>query len=240
MAVELPITLVPRAPVSSSGVGTTLSLEHDRFFAVVTLDVDAYAGDPDDDTLTVSVETAEADLGAWTELASVVITAVGAQVVKLVGCKARLRARWVVEGAAVVSFELAGTSYQTYSNNADLATLSLAAAALAGIAVDKQAEAVLAATDEAASYLAKGREMPILSWSRALRLHSSNMAVWHAMRARGFDPERDKAIRQGYEDALAWLKGAALTDPGIIDSDTTTSASSAYCVSRPERGWGHR
>jgi phage gp36-like protein len=146
----------------------------------------------------------------------------------------------VLTGTPVLSFSLLGTSHQTYCNNQDLSDLAIPNVALGDIVPEVRANACLVASDEAASYLGQDHDMPLQSWGNALRLHTANMAVYHLMKRRGFNPEADEIIRLGYTDAIAWLKSGARTDKSIVDTTPEATSNAAYMVSRPARGWSHR
>lgn len=243
MAAEKIILLAGRALTSEAGTGPTVVLGADRSYAMVTLDVDVFippAVPLVTPALAVKFDTAASLTGNWAELYTATALAPSVQVFPLISCDFFLRARWTLTAGLTASHAITGTSYQLYAHGGDVKNTSLPKATTDGIPADILAWACLVATDEAASYLAKHKTLPLVSWNGALRMHVANMAAYHAMKRRGFDVDNDKLIRLGYTDALAWLAGPAANDPGIIDSTPTVSAQEAFMVSRPERGWAHR
>lgn len=226
-------TLKPAGAAPGDGSGEPVLIGPNREIVQVTVDVTQIT-----DPLILIFETALSTASTFVEVSRVELAAAGPHQRMLSGCQAALRVRWTV--AAPASFAVTAIAQQVYSNTDDLQKLTLPASTLAKLSDELRAQAVLAATDEAASHLGRSFELPLTSWGLALRLHSSNIAGYHAMRLRGFNPDADPTIRMGYTDALAWLDRTAPSDPTIIDSDVATKASSGYVVSDPPRGWGRR
>lgn len=207
-----------------------------RFFGKYTCDVSDITPGA---TLSVVLETADSASGYAPLVTLAPFTAPGAQDVAAIGCKKFVRAHFGISGvsgaSATVTFT--GTSFLSYCTNKDITTLALPPQAVAGVPEIDKAEACLAATDEAVSYLGKFFDLPVVAWGGALRLHVANMAAYHLMKRRGFSPDNDPLIRAGYTDALAWLSKNAENDSEIEDNTPTVAPNSAYMVSNPPRGW---
>lgn len=231
-AITLADTLVVDQP---DVVGAVANLGDDRFFGEYVCDVSQITPGA---TLTVVLETADTANGFVPLVTLAAFTAPAAADVAAVGCRKLVRAHYTLVGAgATATVSFSGTSHQTFCNNKDLTTLSLPPQAVAGIPELDKAKACLAATDEAVSYLGRYYDLPVVSWGGALRLHVSNMAVYHLMKRRGFSPDNDPTIRMGYTDAIAWLNRGAGSDETIVDSTPLTAPNAAYMVSARPRGW---
>jgi phage gp36-like protein len=224
--------LLPSTMVSANSATGAIPLEPDRDFAQVTVEVSLLAADSKVD---VYIETGPGTVGWQVVTALTGLASADTLQVNVVGCKARLRARYEVIGS--VQLAIRGVTHQSYCTNKDIDTFSLPHAALAGMPADLKALACLAATDEAVSYLGSWFDLPLTAWSMALRMHVSNMAAYHAMKRRGFNPDADESIRLGYTDAIKWLQGPAKYDPEIEDTTPKESAETAYMISQPPRGW---
>jgi phage gp36-like protein len=236
MAAPKAITvLADQAVTAPAATGPTVDLGANRFYAKLVIEVSLLTVG---ESLAVILETSELGAG-FNELARLAsITQAGSFPLALVGCKAKLRARYELS-ADSARLSVSGISHQTYCETANINTLSLPPAVLAGVEPDTLAEACLAATDEALSYL-RDYNLPLVAWGGALRLHTANMAAYHAMKRRGFNPENDPTIRMGYTDAIKWLQSYAASDPTIIDSKPEQPAQGAWIVSEQERGWQRR
>lgn len=219
--------------VSSSGVSESVALDASRSMARLVVDVAMLTLGA---RLSVTVETGASQFGWETLHVMAPITVASSFPVTVSGVKTRLRVRYDIAGGSV-TFGVTGITEQTFCIPADVYALSLPAATLELVGAGIMADASLAATDEALSYLGAHFEMPLKSWGYALRLHTANMAAYHALKRRGFNPDADPSIRQGYDDAIAWLKGAAGSDPSIVDTTPETGAVSVFIVSDPPRGW---
>jgi hypothetical protein len=223
-----------------SSSGTSVAIDPNRYVARLVIEVTAIDAGA---TLKVFIDTGLANTG-WTRIAETDnITAPGTYALLVIGVRARLRASWnLTDGGATLS--VTGQSEQLYCEPQDVFNLALPAVALATVPPDVMAGACLAATDEAASYLAAYKDLPLKSWGYALRLHTSNMAAYHAVKRRGYNPDNDPTIRLGYTDAIRWLQGSggggAKSDPSMVDSIPEHGSESAYVMSEPSRGWGMR
>ena len=90
------------------------------------------------------------------------------------------------------------------------------------------------------SYLGKCTTVPLATPDENHKRINGQIAVWWALTINGFNPESDMhvAVRQNFEDAIAWLKMAAEceVDPGPGDESATAHA--PYVMSEDLRGWG--
>jgi phage gp36-like protein len=232
MTQPLALRLKDMAAVTSAGQAPAVTLGAERSVARVTVDVSALAAG---ESVTLVFETALTEAGGYRALTNEVITQLGTHDFMLTGVQERLRVLWDVTAPA--TFGVTAISEQIYSSPADMQRLSLPATTLSRLTAADLAFASVVASDEATSYLGAHFDLPIKSWGNALRMHTANLAVYHAMRRRGFNPDADPLIRQGYVDAIAWLKGPASNDPSIVDTTPQQSSQTVYVVSDPPRGW---
>ncbi len=126
-----------------------------------------------------------------------------------------------------------------YATTTDLATLGIAAAALANVPPATQQAAVDAACALADGYLGAKFELPLTSWGKDLTLNVAKIAAFEALRMRGFAPEGiDQAIRDGYTDAIAWLRDIArgVVTPIVVDSSSAGTVGGAFVVA-PQTQW---
>lgn len=228
------IDVLAQTTVTTSGQGASADNGPNRELCKLVVEVSAI----DVGQLQLFVETGLAQTG-WNVIATLApVTSAGSYALTVVGGKERIRVRYVLtEDPQSVTLAVTGTSQQLYCHPDNVLNMSVPGAALATLATELLAEACLAATDEAASYLGKSQDLPLVSWGYALRMHVSNMAAYHALMRRGYSPEADPTIRQAYLDALAWLQSYAASDPAIEDSSPTVGSVSAFWVSDPPRGW---
>lgn len=225
--------LKPAQAVTMAGEGTPVTIAAERSCALATVDVTALE---DGESVTVTFETALTAAGGYRTVDTLVLTNKGQTELYLGTVSQRLRVLWALTGTTA-TFQVLALSHQVYCSPSDMEKLSIPAATLAKLTVPDRAFACIAATDEAVSYIGNKFDFPLVSWGNALRLHCANMAVYHGMRRRGFNPDADQLIRMGYLDALAWLKSAAGTDPSIVDQTPDVGSQAVYVVSDPPRGW---
>lgn len=226
------ILLAAAAQTTGTGTGDSKAVGADRSIARLVVDVSALTLGA---SVKVTAETARTLSGGFTPLGNIERTALGAQELVLSGVQNILRAKWEVTGT--VTFDAVATVEQCYCTPADIAAYSLPPVSLAKLTAAEQSLACLAATDEAVSYLAANFDMPLTAWGNALRMHTANMAAYHAMKRRGMNPDADASIRLGYTDAIAWLKGPARADPTITDTTPDVGGVAVYVYSQVPRGW---
>lgn len=96
------------------------------------------------------------------------------------------------------------------------------------------------------SYIGRCVDVPLVSPDANIKRIVCKIAIWDGYSGKvGFDPESraDIAIRQGYTDAMEWLKTAsdcALDIGGGDDDDdegTSGGAGSPVVMANPLRGW---
>lgn len=132
-----------------------------------------------------------------------------------------------------------------YADRTDLSRLGIAAAALSGVATATQDAALDAASDTADGYLRGRYTLPLTAWGDDLRAHVCGIAAWRLLATRGFDPNRsgDIAIRQLYDDAIAWLKDVSAGRVVVSGGNTSPTATRHARASGPRvtsdrtRGW---
>lgn len=131
-----------------------------------------------------------------------------------------------------------------YAVLTDVYALGLTAAAMGQITVPQQ-QAILDSENAATDSFLRGRyQLPLLDWDQDLRLAVAQRTAWRILCLRGFNPESgaDISVRQGYDDATAWLAGI---QRGAVHPNVTPSASpdpgTAYAqpqaFSNTPRGW---
>lgn len=232
MTVPQQVTILPQLTVSAAGVSLASAIGAHREFAQVDIEVALIDANGQ---LDVVLETGLGTTGWELLLTCPPIVEAGTYRQYAVGCKDRLRVRYDVLGSA--SLSVSATTHQLYCTPEDVRTLSIPAASMRDLPIVDLAQACLAATDEAASYLGSSFDMPLTEWGVALRMHTSNMAAYHALKRRGYDPNSNESIRLGYTDALDWLKRGAKGDASIIDTSPEAPADCAFWVCDPPRGW---
>ncbi len=129
----------------------------------------------------------------------------------------------------------------SYATPSELASLSLPADALADITTQDQQTAIDAASDEADSYFRSRYTLPLTGTiPEALKQAVCDIAAYRLMKRRGFDPDQDPSVRQGFTDALGWLDdvGNSRITPTITDSSgSVTMPVAPRVTTSPKRGW---
>lgn len=93
-----------------------------------------------------------------------------------------------------------------YATTTELAQFAMGSVALTGISTNDQDAALQAASDEADGYLKARYAVPVTVYGKDLRDHVCAMAQYRLLVRKTFSPDGSKtAIRQLYEDAIAWL-----------------------------------
>lgn len=110
----------------------------------------------------------------------------------------------------------------SYATLQDLYVHGLPGAALSGMLESEQQAALDAASTLADGYLRNKFTLPVITPSLDLVMAVCQIAAWNLLRRRGFNPEGaiDATVRQGYEDAVSWLKRVSdgTTTPMLTDS----------------------
>lgn len=217
-----------------------------RSAARLELQVSALSGEGA--KLTVKVETALSPTGPWRAVAAFPTLTVETFAAKLFAtCERYLRVSWVVEGTTPsFTFSVDGQAHCLYAVLDDVGRHALPLHTLTSVSAEDKAAALLGATDEAESYLAKAPsiDLPLATWSEALTMHVARIAAYGIMLRRGFQPEGvDQLIVKMRDDAIAWLKMVAAGDVEVVppdpDPDPTpgVDGDAARVYSQPARGW---
>lgn len=115
--------------------------------------------------------------------------------------------------------------------------------AIADIADDQLTAACVAASSTFDSYARARVPLPLLSFGADIKLHVAWVAVYIALRARGYNPANEgetDPIRDQYNDAIAWMKEV---ERQAVTPDWTFSTPNAPNYSLPAvrthqmRGW---
>ena len=234
MANPLQVTLYDAGEVTASGSGPIVEVGPDREIAAFIMKVTDIQGSMD-----LVLETNLTGGDDWTTIASAKQAGQpSGQELLSFYCSDFLRVSWSFPGGGNkrCTFTVKGVVNQSYIHEHDIEQ-AVPPNMFATIPKEVLGHAALDATDEAESYLRQWYGTPIVKWNHALRMHVAKMAFFHAMMRRGYNPDTiDVLIRQGYEDALAWLKGPARY-ADIVDSTPDEVETEAYMVSGPPRGW---
>src|SRR5687768_909498 len=106
---------------------------------------------------------------------------------------------------------------------AEIADLTVPAAALSSISTPDQNDFLLKASVFADSYLASRFELPLVTWGSDLKDAVAAIATFRLLMKRGFSPEAgdNKTYQDQYKDAVSWLKdvGSGKATPvDVVDS----------------------
>lgn len=244
MADALAVVLRASAVSTASGDGVAVDIGATRSACKLELQLSTISGTGA--SLAVKVQTALSSSGPWRTVASFPALTVETYSIKLFAtCDRYVRITWVVEGSSPsFTFSVAGEAHVLYAVLDDVGRHALPLHTLTGVSAEDKAAALLGATDEADSYLAKAIDLPLTSWSEALTMHVARIAAYGIMLRRGFQPEGvDALIVKMRDDAIAWLKMVAagtVEPPGGGDPDpdpTTPDGDAARVYSLPARGW---
>jgi phage gp36-like protein len=130
-----------------------------------------------------------------------------------------------------------------YATETELSYLGLPASILDPIAGAAKTAGLDAASDIADSYLRKRYTLPLSAYGSDIKRAVCAIAGWILLSSHvGFNPEADsdRAVRQAYLDAIAWLESVAKgsVDPAeIVDATPTTAPRMAEVWSDTGRGW---
>ena len=127
-----------------------------------------------------------------------------------------------------------------YATAADLASHGLPDVALAGFTSIQITAALVNASDEADSYLRARYQLPLVTWGADITSKVCQIAAWHLLCSKGFNPESgsDIAVRTRYTDAVAWLRNVSkrITHANVTPvSNTVTGIPQTNA--NPLRGW---
>lgn len=139
---------------------------------------------------------------------------------------------------------------QRYAEIADARRLGLGARAFSTDEVEGMNANLLAASEEADSYLANQYTLPLTAWGQDLRAAVCKIAVYEFLSVRGLNPEpgsSDGNVKDRAKDARTWLmrvgEGKA-TPGGIADSGAPAGvgapSAAPEVISSEQRGWTSR
>lgn len=122
-----------------------------------------------------------------------------------------------------------------YCTRAELGLYGLPAAALSGVANATQDGFLQGASGIVDSYLTSRFDVPLTTWGIDMVMATASIAAYLLVKQHGFNmnSEDGKNIRQGYEDAVAWLRDVAsgkATPSGASNIDSTTTPVTAERV----------
>ena len=119
-----------------------------------------------------------------------------------------------------------------YATATEFDQFQLPSTALESVPTPIKDRALQWASRKAAGYIRKRKVMPLVSWGDDVKEVVCELAGYFLLRRRGFKPQSgsNETIRDGYDDAIAWLidvsKGLAeLVD--CVDSTTTPGVDEA-------------
>jgi phage gp36-like protein len=116
------------------------------------------------------------------------------------------------------------TAISVYATPTDLQQAGLPAKALTGVSTTIQQNALAKASSMMDDYFRSQFTLPFTAISYSLTQRCCDIAALIIMKFKGFDPEdpADKAIKDGYEDAIKWCEGVRdrIISPGCVDSAT--------------------
>ncbi len=136
---------------------------------------------------------------------------------------------------------------QSYATIEDFQTAGLPPSATSGVSFDVIQKALQRASDLASSYLRDRYNLPLrCGSSRACGYDGSlveavvDVAAWYVMKRRGFDPRlgADTVIRQGYDDALEFLKRVANGQSQLRVCESPVPSQQPQVSSNVPRGYG--
>ena len=130
-----------------------------------------------------------------------------------------------------------------YSTAAELKQAGLPAEALEEVAdadIDFQLQLSAGVID---SYLTARYSLPLSApYPDALKRCNIDMAVFHILMRRGFNPEEyDANYKELHDACLEWLadvRDGKLTPPGMEDTTPATDEGAPLVFTSPARGWG--
>jgi phage gp36-like protein len=131
-----------------------------------------------------------------------------------------------------------------YAEIADLDNFGITGSALASLSTAQKNAALDRASDDMDSYIGNVYALPLTDWGNDVRSKCCDIAVYHLLARRGFNPDgKDQIVQDRYDNAIDWLKDIAagrarLLAPAAVDQTPTTYDGGAYVVTRPRRGWG--
>ena len=157
-------------------------------------------------------------------------------------CERYVRVRWEISGTAPsYTFSVSGLAHVLYVRPRDLSETAIQKNALEDVDPRVILACCLRATGDAESAFNSSYVMPITAWGDDVRGNLADIAVFYAMKHRGFRPgSTDELIVDANRDAKSWLMKIAngkLSPIGIADSTPAVFDAGAYVESDAKRGW---
>lgn len=241
MSNPVSITLHEMGEETTSGSGDSSDLGGLRTAARLVLVVEKVTGTSP--TLLVTVETSS-DETNWRTVASFAEkSSTSADIISVATLNRYIRVSWTIGGSDSPSFtfRVAGWGHVVYADPVDLSSIGIRLETLGGVSASEQASKLIAASDEADTYLNICYSLPLESWGNSLRFHVARIAASLCMETIGYVSEgADERIVQWRKEGLQWLRMMAdgkVSDPDIVDSTPSTVDASSVVYSRSGRGY---
>ncbi len=247
MADALAVELHASGAETASDTGTALDITALRKLVKLQLSVTAKSSGNTDETLKVYVETSPTggtddweSLGTFAGINNASVNFFEELVFGT--CERYVRLRWEIGGTTPsFTFSVAGLAHVLYVEPSDLRSTAIQSQALEGVDAAVILECCLRATGDGETAFNSSYVMPITEWGDDIRGNLADMAVYYAMKHRGFRPGgSDELIVKGHTDARSWLRSIAngKTSPiSIKDSTADVYDAGAYVTSATKRGW---
>lgn len=239
-----PLAIIPHASGAETVSGQSAAVDVGALRTAVRLLLDVTDLTGTLPTLIITIETSPTGTAGWRAIGQFDTVASSTNARRTFAqCERFVRAAWTITGSAgpTITFAVTGEAHVLYATPDDITRTALPPEALTSVPAYVQADASLAATDEADGYIAGGYVLPLTAWSEDLRTHVAAMAAYAILKRRGFDPSgRDQLIVDGRKNAIDWLKMIAtgkLKPPGMADSTPEIFEAGGYVYSRIARGW---
>jgi len=133
-----------------------------------------------------------------------------------------------------------------YCTVAEVGTRGIAAAALEGVDPSELQAAISAASSTIDGYLRPKFTLPLVTWEDDISECCAILAGYAALSTRGYSPEGDPAVKQRYDEKIAWLRDIAkgLVSPSVTDSAPNAEpglpSSGPRVISQTSRGYSPR
>ena len=218
MAQSLAVPLLALGAQSGSGSGAAVDIGETRSSVKLSLTITAIVG-----TLTVSIETSPDGLTGWRQIGAFdAATAIGRQRYAFDECDRYVRATWATGTNA--TFSVAGAAHLLFARRSDITSAQMRPEALASIDVRVLADCLIKASGIAEPEISTANPLPLTQWPEEVTSACAAIAVYYAMRHRGFNPEggADPLIVKDSDDAKKWFRAVArgeLKPPGLSPPD---------------------
>lgn len=205
MAQALPITLHALGEEASDGQGAAVDIGELRSAVKIALTITALVG-----TLTVYVETSPDGSTGWRDVGSFdAASAIGRQRWAFDECDRYVRVRWDVGTSA--TFSVHGEAHLLFARAGDLTSGSINAKALESVDSRVLADGLIKASAVAEDELYTSNPAPLTAWPESVTQHCADLAVFFALKHRGFKPGgADELVVKAHDDARRWFRDVAL------------------------------